>query len=113
MFVFILLSCIYIGNTNSVYAKAFGIKKAKINQKDNIMAKEETLKINNVILSIKEMGSGQDMILIHGRTLSKEAMDNLFEYYKNQYHVISYDVRGHGKTQSRWDFSLDDLSDEL
>jgi len=108
VFVCILLSGAYISNADNVYAMFFGIKA-----KDNIMAKEKTLKVNNAAISIKEAGSGPDMILIHGRTLSKEAMDSLFEYYKNQYHVISYDVRGHGKTQSRGEFSLDDLSDDL
>ncbi len=108
VFVFILLLGTYIGSANSFYDKFFGIKP-----KDNIMAKEKTLKVNNVTLAIKEAGNGQDMILIHGRTLSKETMDTLFEYYKNQYHVISYDVRGHGETQSNGEFSLDDLSDDL
>ena len=80
---------------------------------NNGKAREEMLDVNNVRLSVKEAGSGPDMILIHGRTLSKEAMDPLFEYYKDRYHVISYDVRGHGKTESNGEFTLDDLSDDL
>ena len=91
----------------------------------NISAAEETgfnqdgevqetmLDVNNVRLSVKEAGSGQDMILIHGRTLSKESMDPFFDYYRDQYHVVSYDVRGHGKTESSGEFTLDDLSDDL
>ena len=74
---------------------------------------EEMLEVNNVRLSVKEAGSGPDMILIHGRTLSKEAMHPLFNYYKDWYHVVSYDVRGHGKTESSGEFTLDDLSDDL
>ena len=74
---------------------------------------EGTLEVNNVRLSVKEAGKGRDMILIHGRTLSKESMDPLFQYYRNQYHVISYDVRGHGKTESSGEFTLNDLSDDL
>ena len=53
------------------------------------------------------------MVLVHGRTLSKEAMDPLFQRYKERYHVVSYDVRGHGKTESGGEFTLDDLSDDL
>ena len=75
--------------------------------------REEMLEVNNVRLSVKEAGSGRDMILIHGRTLSKETMDPLFDHYKDSYHVVSYDVRGHGKTESSGEFTLDDLSDDL
>ncbi len=74
---------------------------------------EEMLEVNNVRLCVKEAGAGPDMILIHGRTLSKEAMDPLFDYYKGSYHVVSYDVRGHGKTESDGEFTLDDLADDL
>ena len=74
---------------------------------------EEMLAVGNVRLSVKEAGSGPDMILIHGRTLSKEAMDPLFDHYKDTYHVVSYDVRGHGKTESGGECTLDDLSDDL
>ena len=74
---------------------------------------EEMLEVNGVKLCIKEAGTGPDMVLIHGRTLSKEALDPVFDHYKDTYHVISYDVRGHGKTQSGGDCTLDDLSDDL
>ena len=71
------------------------------------------LEVNNVRLSVKEAGSGPDMVLIHGRTLSKETMDPLFDYYKDRFHVVSYDVRGHGKTECEGEFTLDDLADDL
>ena len=87
-----------------------GIEKEK---GDPMEIKEEMLEVGSVRLSVKEAGSGPDMILIHGRTLSKEAMDGLFEYYKDRYHVISYDVRGHGRTESGGPCTLDDLSDDL
>ena len=74
---------------------------------------EEMVEVNNVRLAVQEAGSGRDMILIHGRTLSKESMDPLFLYYKDWYHVVSYDVRGHGRTESSGEFTLDDLSDDL
>ena len=79
----------------------------------NSMEKQEMIEVNSVRLSVKEAGSGPDMILIHGRTLSKEAMDPLFDHYKDRYHVISYDVRGHGKTEANGEFTLDDLADDL
>ena len=45
--------------------------------------REEMVEVNGVRLSVKEAGTGRDMILIHGRTLSKECMDPLFDYYKS------------------------------
>ena len=90
-----------------------GEDKLEENEMNNSEEREEMLEIGNVRLSVKEAGSGPDMILIHGRTLSKEDMDPLFDHYKNKYHVVSYDVRGHGKTESGGECSLDDLSDDL
>ncbi|MEE1129451.1 MAG: hypothetical protein UHW99_05650 [Methanobrevibacter sp.] len=55
------------------------------------------IEINGINISVKEEGTCQDMVLIHGIFASKEIMNPLFDYYKSNYHVISYDVRGHGK----------------
>ena len=76
--------------------------------------REEMVRVGDVQLSVKEAGTGPDLILIHGRTLSKESMDTIFNYYKENYHVISYDVRGHGETISPGGrCTMDDLSDDL
>ena len=90
--------------------KAAGAKKASMNKSDEL---EKMLAIGSVRLSVKEAGGGTDMILIHGRTRSKEDMNPLFNHYKDKYHVVSYDVRGHGKTESGGKCTLDDLSDDL
>ena len=74
---------------------------------------EEMLEVNGVRLATKQAGVGPDMVLVHGRTQSKETMDPFFERYRDRYHVVSYDVRGHGKTESSGEFTLDDLSDDL
>ena len=62
---------------------------------------------------INEAGTGQDMILIHGRGYSKENMKPLFNYYKGKCHVISYDVRGHGESDKPEKFSLEDHVKDL
>ena len=80
---------------------------------EKIEEHEEMTEVGSVRLSVKEAGGGPDMILIHGRTLSKEDMDPIFDHYKDKYHVVSYDVRGHGKTESGGECTLDDLSDDL
>lgn len=58
---------------------------------------ESTISVNGINISLKQAGTGPDMILIHGIFASKEIMNPLFDYYRKSYHVISYDVRGHGK----------------
>ena len=73
----------------------------------------EIKKINAINLAINESGTGQDMILIHGRGYSKENMNPLFNYYKDKYHVISYDVRGHGESDKPEKFTLEDHVKDL
>lgn len=74
---------------------------------------ESEITINGIKTSIKETGSGPDMILIHGIFASKELMNPLYNHFKTTHHVISYDVRGHGKTDKPKNFSLDTYSDDL
>ena len=69
--------------------------------------------VNGIHISVKEAGSGEGMILIHGRGYSKENMDRLFNYYKDRFHVISYDVRGHGESDKPDAFTLEDDADDL
>lgn len=58
---------------------------------------ESTISVNGINISLKQAGTGPDMILIHGIFASKEIMNPLFDYYRKSYHVISYDVRGSWK----------------
>lgn len=74
---------------------------------------ESKININGINIAVKEAGTGQDMILIHGIFATKEIMNPLFNYYKNCYHVISYDVRGHGESDKPEKFDLDDYADDL
>lgn len=74
---------------------------------------ESTINVNNINISVKQAGTGPDMILIHGIFASKEIMNPLFDYYRQSYHVVSYDVRGHGKSDKPEKFDLDDYADDL
>lgn len=74
---------------------------------------ESTININNINISVKQTGSGPDMILIHGIFATKEIMNPLYNHYKNTHHVISYDVRGHGKSDKPKNFNLNDYADDL
>lgn len=74
---------------------------------------ESKININNINIAVKEEGTGPDMVLIHGIFASKEIMNPLFDYYKKNYHVISYDVRGHGESDKPEKFDLDDYARDL
>ncbi|AMV68770.1 Beta-ketoadipate enol-lactone hydrolase [Pediococcus damnosus] len=76
-------------------------------------AHEEVKKINGINITVKEAGSGQTMIFLHGRGYSKENMDPMFEHYRDAYHVVSYDARGHGESDKPKSFTLDDHVDDL
>ena len=73
----------------------------------------EKILANGIHISIKEAGEGEGMILIHGRGYSKENMDRLFNYYKDRFRVVSYDVRGHGESDKPEIFTLEDDAEDL
>ena len=74
---------------------------------------ESKITANNINISFKQEGSGPDMVLIHGIFASKEIMNPLYNHYKSTHHVVSYDVRGHGKSDKPESFDLDDYADDL
>ncbi len=54
---------------------------------------ESTININGINISIKQTGTGPDMILIHRIFATKEIMNPLFNHFKDTHHVISYGQR--------------------
>lgn len=82
--------------------------KAKSNSSNKKM-----IETNGIHLSVKEAGIGRDMILVHGKGYSKENMDRIFNYYKDRFHVVSYDVRGHGESDKPASFTLEDDAADL
>jgi len=74
---------------------------------------ESRITVNNIELSIKQAGTGSDMVLIHGIFASKEIMNPLYDHFSKTHHVLSYDVRGHGKSDKPESFDLDDYADDL
>ena len=74
---------------------------------------ESKIPINDISIAVKEKGTGRGMILIHGIFATKEIMNPLFDHYKKDYHVISYDLRGHGESDKPEKITLDDHADDL
>lgn len=74
---------------------------------------ESKIEINGIEISFKKEGTGPDIIFLHGIFASKEIMNPLFNHYKDKYHVISYDLRGHGESGKPEKFNLDNHADDL
>jgi 3-oxoadipate enol-lactonase len=72
------------------------------------------VKTNDISINCEIIGEGENLILIHG------AFDNLKMWYhqipafSKYYRVITYDVRGHGRTESpESDYSISLFSEDL
>lgn len=66
-------------------------------------------------LYVKDWGSGNPVILIHGWPLSSDSWDPVAEALANAGHrVISYDRRGFGRSEQTWGgYDYDSLTDDL
>ena len=67
------------------------------------------LLVNNLVVNYTDQGADDApvIIFIHGFPLNKTMWDNQVEALKDDYRVISYDIRGHGDSeQGNEDFSI-------
>ncbi|HLR20264.1 MAG TPA: alpha/beta hydrolase [Staphylococcus sp.] len=67
---------------------------------------------NNEIAYIRE-GQGFPVILIHGLDSNMASLYSLKDALKNNFDVIVYDVRGHGKSSKPNSFNLEDHVEDL
>ncbi|MFX0062118.1 MAG: alpha/beta fold hydrolase [Candidatus Hermodarchaeota archaeon] len=56
------------------------------------------IETNNINTYYEIHGEGQPLILIHGGFVSSTMWQPQVDYFSNQYKVLTYDIRGHGKT---------------
>jgi len=54
--------------------------------------------VNRTSLFYEIMGEGHPIILIHGGLLDSRMWDGQFNKFANNYRVIRYDIRGHGRS---------------
>ncbi|MFW6101897.1 MAG: alpha/beta fold hydrolase, partial [Bacteroidota bacterium] len=72
------------------------------------------IQTNDVETSYELVGDGECIVLIHGFTDNMSMWYNQVPVFSEQYKVLTYDVRGHGQTDSPDDkISVDTLADDL
>ncbi|MFH9981609.1 alpha/beta fold hydrolase [Streptomyces sp. NPDC017179] len=82
-------------------------------------ALERRVRTGGVELCVAELGdAGQPtVVLVHGRPDSKEVWSEVAERLAGHFHVVLYDVRGHGRSTAprplRGGFTLDKLTDDF
>ncbi len=69
----------------------------------------------NVLLRIRDYGTGKPVILIHGWPLSNEMWEYQIEaLVQSNFRVIAYDRRGFGKSSQPWSgYDYDTMTDDL
>ena len=75
------------------------------------MKKIETL--NQTKLAYQDEGHGSPVILIHGLDGNSAAFDLLNKQLQQNYRVIVYDVRGHGKSSRPDSYNLEEHVKDL
>jgi len=57
--------------------------------------------VNGTKLYYEEQGNGDPLVFIHGGVIASAEWDAQFTAFAEHYRVIHYDVRGHGKSETR------------
>ncbi|RME54728.1 alpha/beta hydrolase [Candidatus Woesearchaeota archaeon] len=60
-----------------------------------------------------ENNGKQPLILIHGLAMDKDSWHYQYEFFKHDYNLISYDLRGHGRSLPKQSYTLDDFVNDL
>jgi 3-oxoadipate enol-lactonase len=55
--------------------------------------------INNALIYYETAGEGQPFVMIHAGVADHRQWNNEFAFFAKNYHVIRYDMRGHGKSE--------------
>ena len=64
------------------------------------------------IIHYEEKGRGEPLIFVHGWSATSEFFHRQREYFSDYYRVITYDLRGHGKSDKRAEIIKKDLTME-
>lgn len=74
-----------------------------------------TVSLNDGSLHYEQRGSGPPLVLIHGGWQDSASWEHQVEYFADDYRVITYDLRGHGRTGATGasKYSVDLFVDDL
>ncbi len=82
-------------------------------------ARERRVRTGEVELCVAELGDPErpTVVLVHGYPDSKEVWSEIAERLAGRFHVVAYDVRGHGRSTAprplRGGFTLEKLTDDF
>lgn len=68
---------------------------------------------NGVELYFEEAGEGTPLVLIHGLTANLRTFQEEVDYFKDNFRVITYDCRGHGRSDKPLSFTLNDHIEDV
>jgi pimeloyl-ACP methyl ester carboxylesterase len=72
------------------------------------------VKANGLNMYYEEHGEGEPLILLHGGTISQTSWSQHVPILQKRYHVITPDMRGHGKTDNPYQmFSYRAMADDI
>lgn len=66
-----------------------------------------------VDLAVEVRGSGRPIVLVHGHGTDARSWDVLAARLEQQYTVVAYDRRGHGRSSSAGPFAIADFASDL
>ena len=58
------------------------------------------VKVNNIRLAYEDVGSGPPIVLIHGYPFNRTMWDGQVSALRDNYRVVTLDLRGHGESES-------------
>src|ERR1035437_8434959 len=79
----------------------------------NQLKNEFRIAVNDIMVSYTDDGKSgaPSLIFIHGFPFIKSMWNHQVEVLKNKYHVITYDIRGHGNSDNgNENFSIEKFS---
>ena len=59
----------------------------------------QQLRVNDVMLSVEDEGSGSPIVFIHGWSMSGRFFRRQLEYFRAMHRVVIPDLRGHGRSE--------------
>jgi pimeloyl-ACP methyl ester carboxylesterase len=73
------------------------------------------IQTNDILTSYQTHGSGAPLVFVHGGFVDSQMWEPQLVHFAQRYHVITYDLRGHGKTgpSRRNSYTIELFADDL